>query len=73
MIKVDKNVPIPPAKRQTIYPWAKLEIGDSFFIPGKTAGKMGGIFASAKALDHKYTARTVVENGVKGARVWRVS
>jgi hypothetical protein len=73
--EIDKNVPLPPNAGKPgggKYPWASMEIGDSFFAPGKvgarvaTAGKRGGG-------QSKFTIRTVTENGVRGVRVWRIA
>ena len=38
VIAIDKGVPIPEMQRGACfrYPFKALEIGDSFFIPGKT-------------------------------------
>ena len=76
MYTIDKNVPAPavanlgaPAK----YPWRAMDVGDSFFVPEKTASYMTSAALNAgRTLGRKYTVRTVTENGVKGARVWRV-
>ena len=71
MIKIDKNVPIPPDRlsRGRKYPWDELEVGDSFFVEGK---KFEPLRVSAaqigKAKARKFIARQV--DG--GVRVWRV-
>ena len=67
MIKIDKNVPMPSAGK---YPFGDMDVGDSFFVAGKTAAQMGGTMHFRKP--KKFTTRTVTENGVKGIRIWRV-
>jgi hypothetical protein len=67
-IRVDENVPIPP-RRQHFYPWAKMKVGDSFFAPRRTAALAGQI---ARKTTMVFTGRNVTENGVRGARIWRV-
>ena len=50
-------------------------VGACFFFPGKTAADIGGYVKNAKKLTsthHRYTARTVTEDGVAGVRVWRL-
>lgn len=66
-IKIDKNVPIPSAQRKgSKYPWAQMQVGDSFFVPGKAKG----LYQAAKANNIKITVRTVKEKGKEGVRVW---
>ena len=60
-----------------------LEVGDSFFDDGnanelhgnlgKYSMKSGSwIFGTAKKLNMKIGVRLVEENGIQGARIWRV-
>lgn len=76
MIAIDKNIPIPAKGRKPhIFPYAEMQIGDSFFHTWKT------IYAASAShrtwrLRHnspfKFKVRAVFENGSKGYRVWRV-
>ena len=71
---IEKGIPTPElralAVRRTKYPFAKMKIGDSFFVPN---GKVNTISVSV-ATFHKnnkpkrFTCRTV-EGGI---RVWRI-
>lgn len=78
-IKIDKNVPIPPTqnkingKRERIYPYKKLEVGDSFFIPyaNSLSALSGGVFLYIKKENKKLCSRKVIENGIWGLRIWR--
>lgn len=77
-ITVDKNVPIPPVQRPGVgrpakYPFRQMEIGDSFFVERSTRFMARAVFYWEKKCGGKFSARTVIENGVKGCRVWRVA
>jgi hypothetical protein len=69
-ILIEKGIPVPPETRgikPTMYPWAQMEVGDSFFLPGRKAHP-GFTSKPCKATRHKFTSRKV--NG--GFRTWRV-
>jgi hypothetical protein len=81
MYSIDKDVPLPADKchsgsgRGTIYPFAKMQPGDSVFIEGaRTDGKEYSAARKMarkrrlKGVECRFTARN--ENG--GMRVWRV-
>lgn len=73
MIEIEKGVPMPADAGQgpSKYPWALMEIGDSFFVPNgdrvatvrQQAAKKGG------QLGRKFTVSAKGQNG--GVRVWR--
>ena len=76
-IKIDKDVPCPPKQRgggrPPQYPFAELEVGDSFFAPGTTTKTFGGTVSNTRRrLGITLVTRTVEEDGVSGVRVWRV-
>lgn len=64
--KIEKGIRVPDPVR---YPWDELKVGDSFFVPGATAAKMGGSlsYQRRKHPDRKFTSCTV--DG--GVRIWR--
>ena len=66
-IKIDQNVPI-PARENRKYPFKQMEIGESFFVPGKISSDLSTAIYRPK----KFTFRTTIESGVKGVRVWRI-
>lgn len=70
-LEIQKNVPLPDrAPRGHRYPLEKLEIGDSFFVVGKSPGNIG-----SSCVLHRpklFTCRTIVEKDKKGVRVWRI-
>lgn len=50
-----------------------MGVGDSLFIPGLRITSVQSSLAYAKwKLGFKFTSRTVVDDGVKGVRVWRI-
>jgi hypothetical protein len=75
-LPIDKDVPL-AARRNTIYPFASMQVGDSIFVPGTGSPKqINSVCAAAfqfrntpgKA-DWRFTARTL-EGGV---RIWRIA
>ena len=75
MIEIDKNVPLSRSLRETKkYPWADMQVGDSFFIPQISEITRGGLYTGAqRAARIKIATRRVTENGVEGVRVWRIA
>jgi len=78
MIKIDKSIPIPIRTRRGTYPFADMQIGDSFFVTLKNDYKTKRSLASSIHGSAKYMKKTIkdfkitirsVENGV---RCWRV-
>lgn len=70
-IKIEKNVPLPmcPAR----FPFTAMEVGDSFFAANVTGSALSNASShSRQRLGHKYTTKTITENGVIGARIWRI-
>jgi hypothetical protein len=67
--KIEKNIPIPTVhgRIQTVYPWDKLAIGDSFWMnkPSNVACKLA--YLMGKQLKLKFITR---KDG-KGSRIWR--
>jgi hypothetical protein len=72
LIKIDKGIPAPVGgigpKRK--YPFAEMEVGDSFFVPGISSREISNVACHALGKG-RYNTQTLVENGVRGARVWR--
>lgn len=75
---VDSNIPIPlkgkpPGGHMTKFPWASMQVGDSFFVPARSHSSMAGTIASRESrAPHKYTSRLWTENSLAGIRVWRI-
>lgn len=75
-IKIDKGVPLPPSRggsipgqRRSVF-W-EMDIGDSVFLMGET--NLGGRVHHQRQAGWKFAERRVVENGIKGIRVWRIA
>lgn len=68
MIKIDKSIP-PPVAKTTKYPWAEMEVGDSFLIEAarSSATSLAGS-ASARYAPKRFVSR---KEG-SGRRIWRV-
>lgn len=71
-IKIDKGVPIPTgvgkgSGRGGLYPWKKMDIGDSFFIAAKK------LPISITATNKRYAPKQFMSRKEgEGFRVWRV-
>ena len=73
------SIPTKSYNRASKYPFSKMAVGQSFFVPqvlNEETGELtppsdGGIRASAKKYDAKFSIRKVTENGVDGWRCWR--
>jgi hypothetical protein len=74
-IEIEKNVPTPNSEGgKTKYPFAQMEVNDSFFVPNGNANSINsaaGVFRKTKQPTWKFTVRKVKENDIKGVRVWR--
>lgn len=73
-IQIDKNVPMPEDTRTTAstYPFEQMEVGDSFFVPGKKRTQMDNACGHwRKKKGWKFTVNARTEEGVLGCRVWR--
>jgi len=67
-IKIDKGVPV-PLNRRTKYPWADMEVGDSFFVvTDKIANFKRNVYAKNRN-GKEFTARAEGD----GCRVWRTA
>lgn len=69
MIKIDKGVAVPPYhKGKKLYPFEKMEIGDSFLVTNRPRQQMSEHASRyGKRLGRCFEVRTVSE----GVRVWR--
>lgn len=71
-VKIDTNVPIPPEvvpkKRILKYPFAELNLGESFFIPDLPYKRMTPL---ARYWSRKLNRQFIVRKVDGGVRVWR--
>lgn len=75
-IQIDKGIPIPTKMqlgRKSKYPFDIMDVGDSFFVPGRDGKNFGGTVTAARKRypELSFEMRTVKEGGVVGVRVWR--
>lgn len=77
---IEKNIELPQEGQRNKYPFDAMEIGDSVFVvgdpgmkvtPGRRMRSAAHVYARKRAI--KFTVRRVEENGVIGARVWRIA
>jgi hypothetical protein len=73
VIKVDKDIPIPPGplrRGHAIYPWREMQIGDSFLYPAGTKRKtaQSTAYCMGKKLGLTFGLRETPE----GLRCWRI-
>lgn len=70
-ITIDRGIPMPKRPSAQKYPWRKLEVGESFFVPceGKRIQEFQSqTWNAGRAHNRKFATRR--ENG--GIRVWRI-
>lgn len=74
-MRIDTDIPVPAyGGRRQSYPWRQMRIGDSISVPIEMASR-AAIAAASDSRRHgvKYMRRTVIEDGVKVLRIWRVA
>lgn len=71
-MKIESSVPSPDTAgrgRPHKYPWNKMEVGDSFFVPNTMLNVIScAAIGRGKRYNEKYACRTVDD----GVRVWRI-
>lgn len=71
--KIDSNIPMTTVRPgpKCKYPYDRLKVGQSFFIPGATTVFTLTI-ANKNLAPKRFASRKRAEGGVTGRRVWRV-
>lgn len=77
MIQIEDGIPAPfysgTRGPPEVYPWAQLEVGQSFFVPGAKSRPLSATCCKAgKRHGRTFCARPATKDGVEGVRVWRV-
>lgn len=75
-IEIEDGIPIPRAfAGSNKFPFAKLEVGQSFFVPaGEQRQSFSSVVRYNKTLAPKrFTCRKWDQDGVAGFRVWRIA
>lgn len=74
MFEIEKNVPLEEKPlgpgRPPLYPFAVMEIGDSFFAAGKT---LNSVSACASIYKKSYGKKFSCKSYPDGIRVWRIA
>lgn len=65
------TIPAPRPGRPHTSPLRSMKVGDSYFWAGKTANEVSRRYYDLKPM--RYRARTMMVNGVMGAKVWRIA
>lgn len=69
-MKIEKNVPVPPERDRQIWPFAQMEVGDSFAIDPSKARAVRNA-ACQYQMKHEGTRFIVRTLNEKETRVWR--
>lgn len=69
-VEIDKGIPIPPRTfgRPAVYPFATMEVGDSFLYRGGMTTGCTAASVNGKRLGRKFVTRKTPD----GIRIWRV-
>lgn len=62
-----RRAPGRPAK----YPWRQMQVGDSFFVAGRTSRCICKDASAYRPM--RFRTKTVIVNGERGVRVWRTA
>ena len=75
MTKIEPNIPLPVGRRNLLYPFASMNVGDSFLVKIKPFDpkRAASIRACASAFGKKNSAKFTCKRVDDGIRVWRLS
>ena len=69
MIKIEKNIPVPPFKKSLKYPFEEMEVGGSFVV---TDIKKNNLAITAKKFGTRTGKKFLVREAEGGVRCWRI-
>jgi hypothetical protein len=75
MYEIEKNIPVPPPRSRSTYPFADMEIDDSFFVPCEPDAVRNTerrVSASAAQYGRRHSTKYATRREEDGVRVWRV-
>lgn len=78
MFEIQKNIPQPVATRvgfarASKYPFATMDVGDMFFVPGAKKSFSSLVSAAGRRLSVKFSTRRITDDaGTAGMGCWRV-
>jgi hypothetical protein len=76
--KIEKGIPIPPAPRTSGKRYGladhlrRMQVGESVFVAKPTKSVQSSSYLAKKETGFSFVVRSQEQDGVKGARVWRV-
>jgi hypothetical protein len=71
-IPIQSDVPIPPPGNK-LYPWAKMEVGDSFAVPLSFGDRVkSAAWYYGKKHGVKFRTAQVIEGDSLVVRIWRI-
>lgn len=69
-MKIERDIPLPPARNQRRYPYPQLEVGESFFVPEVSQNAIANqAWRWSQKLGRKFETR----KRPGGVRVWRTA
>jgi hypothetical protein len=74
VFEIEKDIPVPPARNKVTYPFADMEVGDSFFVPCDPDGVLKTerrVSAAAAQYRRRMSVKFVTRREETGVRVWR--
>jgi hypothetical protein len=72
-IEIETGIPLPDKYVRWKYPFDKLDVGHSFFVPNKDTSQMSALCKrAAKRLGARFATAMAEKDGVSGTRVWRM-
>lgn len=66
--EIERGIEVPNRVRVSKYPWATLDVGDSFFAPIAAKGGSARAYMASKKHGKHFLSRAAVKNGVQGVR-----
>jgi len=72
MLKIESNVPMPSRRKSSIYPFASMQVGDSFFVCDGRHPRSISTHMSTTAQRHRPKRFCTRQEG-DGIRVWRIA
>lgn len=70
-IKVEKGIDMPIETERVIYPYDRMEVGDSFLVNDEGKNAMVKVCARNKRVGEKLGMKFVAKKVDGGVRVWR--
>lgn len=74
--KIEQGVPMPQARgAEMVYPFEKMEVGDSFYVEGKKGATINGAiqaYIRKEIIASGCTKKFACRSDAKGVRIWRI-